>query len=107
MIDGTGQHPQVHVRISSRFEYGSVDDLVSVDPEVTRDLAPLLSLHKATLTEGYAVKDGHLVLRFADGRIIKVAPDDQYEAWHVSGQMPPIQRKFELIAIPGGGLAVF
>ncbi len=107
LIDGSGQDPRVHVRISSRLEYGSGDDLVSIDPEATMDLAPLLSLHKATLTEAYALKDGHLVLRFGDGRVIKVAPDDQFEAWHVSGQMPPVERRFEIIAVPGGGVALF
>jgi hypothetical protein len=53
------------------------------------------------------VKDGHLLFRFDGGRIIRVEPHEQYEAWQVNGHFPPIERRFDLIARPGGGLAAF
>lgn len=99
------RHASVHVRISTPLQYENGDATTTIDPEHTAHLAPLITLHKATVDKGFVVKDGHLVLRFADGRAIFVAPHDQYEAWHVTGHLPPIERKFELIAVPSGGIA--
>jgi hypothetical protein len=78
-----------------------------IDPEAPDTLPPLLALHQAVVSEANAVKDGHLVVRFEDGRSIEVAPDDRYEAWQVDGSRPPVPRDFKIIAVPGGGLAVF
>lgn len=106
-IERRRDHTSVHVRISGQLDYGTIDHIVTVDPEVTATLGPLLTLHSAAVAEGYALKDGHLVLCFGDGRSIRVAPHDHYEAWQVTGRLPPVERKFELIAVPGGGLAPF
>jgi len=42
--------------------------------------------------------NGSLTLRFADGRALVVEPDDQYEAWNVTGPFGA------LVSLPGGGL---
>ena len=47
------------------------------------------------------------MLHFRDGRVIRVEPNERYEAWQVNGHLPPIERKFDIVARPGGGLAVF
>jgi len=78
-----------------------------IEPEQTQQMAPLLTLHKAVVAEGYAIKDGHLVVSFVDGRAIRVAPDKQYESWTVTGQLPPVVGKFGLIGLPGSGVALF
>lgn len=95
------------VRISTGFDYEADGVVTTIDPEHTTQLAPLITLHKATVEEGYAIEDGHLVIKFSDGRAIRVAPDEQYEAWQVSGHLPPIERKFSLIGVPGSGVALF
>lgn len=101
------QKASTHIRISTRFEYEADGVVTVIDPEHTEQLAPLLALHKAVVAEGYAIKDGHLVVRFVDGRAIRVAPDAQYEVWTVTGQLPPVVRKFNLIGLPGTGVALF
>ncbi len=101
------RHASTSVRISTRFDFERDGVVVSIDPEQTADLAPLIMLHKAIVDEGYAVKDGHLVLRFVNAGEIRVAPHEQYEAWHVDGHLPPIERKFSVIAVPSGGVALF
>jgi hypothetical protein len=69
------------------------------------ELGSLLDLHKAVVTSAEVVKDGHLRLDFANGDVLSVAPDDRYEAFEVNGQLPPVERRFSLVALPGGGLA--
>jgi len=101
------QRASTHVRINTRFEYEESGVVTVIDPEQTADLGSLVGLHKAVIAEAYAIKDGHLVLRFADGRAIRVAPDEQYESWEVSGRLPPVERKFDLIGLPGSGVALF
>ena len=101
------QRASTHIRISTRFEYEANGEVTVIDPGHTEQMAPLLTLHKAAVAEGYAIKDGHLVVHFVDGRAIRVAPDEQYESWTVTGQLPPVVRKFSLIGLPGTGVALF
>lgn len=101
------QSASTRVRINTPFEYGESGVVTIIDPEQTADLGPLVTLHKAVLVEGHAIKDGHLVLQFTDGRTIRVAPDEQYESWQVTGHLPPVERKFDLIGLPGSGVALF
>jgi hypothetical protein len=96
-----------HVRISRPFDFKRDGTVVRIDPERTAEMAPLITLHKVTVREAFAVKDGNLVISFGATGEIRVAPDDQYEAWQVDGQMPPVERKFSLIALPPGGIALF
>jgi Family of unknown function (DUF6188) len=95
------------IRINTCFEYETNGVAITVDPEQAADLAPLITLHKAIVDEGYAIKDGHLVIRFTDGRAVRVAPDEQYESWQVTGDLPQVERKFKLIGLPNGGVALF
>jgi hypothetical protein len=97
----------VTVEISCRFTFDDGNQRFEVDPEAKETLLPLLSLHKVIVSDAYAVKDGHLIVRFAEGRSIEVGPDDRYEAWEVHGTRPSITREFKIIAVPAGGLAVF
>jgi hypothetical protein len=100
------EQASTHVRIHTAFEYEAAGVVHSIDPEHTADLAALVTLHKAVVEEGYAVKDGHLVVRFADGRAIRVAPHEQHESWSVTGRLPPVERRFSLIGLPGSGVAL-
>ena len=68
------------VRINTALQFEADGTTRTIDPEQTADLAPLITLHKTTVAEGYVVKDGHLVLHFVDGRSINVAPHERYEA---------------------------
>ncbi len=95
------------IRISTPFTFTSDGNAVVIDPERTAELEALVTLHKAEVQEAHVVKDGHLVVRFADGRAIEVAPHEQYEAWQVDGQRPPVERRFSLVAVPSGGVAKF
>jgi integrase len=52
-------------------------------------LGPLLRLHQAVVRGAEARKDGRLRLVFGDATTITVEPDQQYEAFTVSGSLPP------------------
>ncbi|MCW2875904.1 MAG: hypothetical protein JWQ95_4 [Sphaerisporangium sp.] len=95
------------IRISTPFSLSRGDEHSRHDPEVPETLAPLLELHQATLREGVLMKDGLLVLSFHDGTTLTVLPDERYEAWEAVGELPPVTPSFKVIALPGGGLAVF
>lgn len=96
----------VHFRIECPFEY-TVDEVVrTIDPEAT-ELGQFASLYKAVIKTGYALKDGHLVLDFSDGRAIRVAPSEQFEAWHATAGIAQFEPRFEVVALPSGGLAIF
>ena len=77
----------VRIRIEAEFKVQLEGVTLTFDPEDTADLGRLVTLHKAVVEEAYVVKEGHLVVRFADGRAIEVAPHGQYEAWTVSGDL--------------------
>jgi hypothetical protein len=94
----------IHVRIESAFTVERGGQVQSFDPAETQTLAPLLRLHQAKVTEALARKDGVLTLTFDDGSTLTVPPDDQYEAFTVNGELPPVRRRFMLAALPGGGL---
>jgi Family of unknown function (DUF6188) len=94
----------VTIRIETEFKVQLEGVTLTFDPKATADLGRLVTLHKAVVEEAYVVKDGHLVVRFADGRAIEVAPHGEYEAWAVSGDLKPIQRRFSLVALPSGGV---
>jgi Family of unknown function (DUF6188) len=95
----------VHVRIECPFAVEQAGETSVFDPNEWATLGPLVRLHQATIKSGSVRKDGILRLEFTDGTTITCEPHDQYEAFKVSGRLPPVQRRFELIALPGGGLA--
>lgn len=97
----------VTVEIACRFTYYDGNQRFDVDPAAKETLLPVLSLHGAIVSEGYATKGGHLIVRFVGGGAIEVEPDDRYEAWEVHGTRPSIVREFKIVAVPAGGLALF
>jgi hypothetical protein len=46
-------------------------------------------------------------MTFADGRQLVVPPHEHYEAFTVTGSLPPARRGFGFTAVPGSGLARF
>lgn len=92
------------LRIEGRFTLERGGQVEEYDPSDTASLGPLVVLHKAVVSEALARKDGRLSVRFADGSILTVPPDDHYEAFVIDGALPPIERKFTLVSLPGGGL---
>jgi hypothetical protein len=48
-------------------------------------------------------RPAHAHLR--DHTVLVVEPDERYEAFHVTGSLPPIDRGFSFVAVPGRGLA--
>lgn len=97
----------IEVRIETPFSYGPAGDARQFEPSDAPALAPLLGLHQATVTSAEIRKDGRLTLAFADGSELVVPPDERYEAFTVTGSLPPVHRGFRFIAVPGGGLARF
>lgn len=95
------------IRIESPFTYGPEGGVQRFAPSDAPGLAPLLGLHQATVTSAEIRKDGRLSLAFANGAVLEVLPDERYEAFTVTGTLPPIRRGFNFVAIPGGGLARF
>jgi hypothetical protein len=65
-------------------------------------LAPVLNLLGLTVDRAEALKDGTLVVVFADGSRVSVTPDPDYEAWEFAGN-----RGAKAIALPGGDLAIW
>jgi hypothetical protein len=95
----------IEIRIETRFSYGAAGDARQFEPSDALGLAPLLGLHRATVISAEVRKDGRLTLVFADGRELAVPPDERYEAFTVTGSLPPVRRGFSFTAVPGGGLA--
>jgi hypothetical protein len=66
------------------------------------DLAVVLSLRHDRVTEANATEDeATLRVAFASGCVLSAGPTPQYESWQVTGP------GFQLIALPGGGVAHF
>lgn len=95
----------ISIRIESPFSVTRQGLERIYDPGAPTELGSLLDLHKAVLTSAEVVKDGHLRLEFANGDVLSVSPDEHYEAFTVNGHLPPLERRFTLVALPGGGLA--
>jgi hypothetical protein len=94
----------IEIRIETPFSYGPAGDARQFEPSDAPGLAPLLGLHQATVTCAEVRKDGRLTVAFADGCELAVPPDDRYEAFTVTGSLPPVRRGFSFTAVPGGGL---
>lgn len=95
----------ISIRIGTAFAVSRRGETHTYEPEDTLSLGALLDLHKVGVRDGYARKDGVLVLNFDDGTVITVEPDEQFEAFMINGSLPPMDRRFTLVALPGGGLA--
>jgi hypothetical protein len=97
----------IEIRIETPFSYGAAGDARQFEPSDPQGLAPLLGLHQATVTSAEIGKDGTLTMAFTDGGQLVVPPDERYEAFTVTGSLPPVRRGFGFTALPGGGLARF
>jgi Family of unknown function (DUF6188) len=97
----------IEIRIGTPFSYGAAGKGRQFEPSDSPGLAPLLGLHQATVTSAEIGKEGRLTVAFADGSQLIVPPDQRYEAFTVTGALPPVRRGFSFVALPGGGLARF
>jgi hypothetical protein len=94
----------LHVRIDEPILVEGAAGRIACDPGDPESITPLLDLHQAVVTEAAAKTDGSLTVVLADGRTLRVAPGDHYEAFAIHGQRPGGDR-FDLVSSPGGGLA--
>ena len=94
----------LHIRIEEPFVVQTGANRIECDPETSASITPLVDLHQAVVNEAAAYKDGSLTVAFADGRVIRVAPGEHYEAFSVTGSWAGADT-FRLISLPGGGLA--
>jgi hypothetical protein len=62
----------------------------------------LAKVLRATVEEGSAFKDGHLELRLDGGTVLRIPPDEGFEAWTVTGPDGVC-----LVSMPGGDLAIW
>ena len=80
----------IEIRIATSFTYGTQEDRHQFEPSDAVALGPLLRLHQMTaVTSAEIRKDGHLAMVFADGAVLMVAPDERYEAFTITGKLPP------------------
>ncbi len=86
------------LRIESDFTFADDNGGHTYEPDEHAALGPVLTLHQAVVSSAEVLKDGHLIVLFADGRSLRVPPDDEFEAFNVAG---PNQQL--LVALPGGG----
>lgn len=77
---------------------------VEVDPR-TKDpmaMAPALKLLHVSADRLEASRNGRLTVALGEGGLVEVAPDDDYEAWNVTGP-----EGLRLVSMPGGEVAVW
>lgn len=65
-------------------------------------LGPALSTIGQAIASAKAYKDGCLEVHFADGSILSVKPDTEYEAWEIVGT-----GGLRVVCMPGGSLAIW
>ena len=65
-----------------------------------RELAPALEIFSSSVDRAVVYRSGKLSLNFSNGIFIQIAPDEQYEAWIVTGP-----HGFRIVSLPGGGIA--
>ena len=91
---------QVHIESPLRLgEPGKPE--VRLVPNDYPTLGPALVLFTRAVARIDASRRGQLTVRFADGCVVDVEPDQAYEAWQIT--TPGLQ----LICQPGGNVAVF
>jgi hypothetical protein len=91
------------VRLQAQIDLEGADGhRARIDPEVVEPEASqvLAALHQAVI-DCVADQSGHLTIGFAD-LVIRVSPDELYEAWTVSGPAG-----YRVVCTPGGELAVW
>lgn len=91
-------------RIGEPFIVEATTGVAEYDPEQRGSVGPLADLHQAVVTEAAVYKDGRLVVRLADGRVLSVPAGEHYEAFEVTGSGVDGEA-FKFVSLPGGGLA--
>jgi hypothetical protein len=96
--------PSAMLRLAGSFSLREPDGReVALDPsrQDWDDLRPLFALRGDRITSARASNSGQLQVEFTSGRALSAGPDRDYENWeiHAPGAL--------LIAMPGGGVAVF
>ena len=77
-------------------------EIVPVRIGIIRELAPTLEVFGSNLDRAVVYKGGKLRIDFSNGMTICVEPDENYEAWIVSGP-----GGFLVVALSGGGVATW
>lgn len=91
------------ISLEGAFEFIDTEaqHALDVSRQPWSELTPVLGLRRDRLESAHATQAGDLAVAFATGRRIQAGPTPMYENWNLSGP------GFELIAMPGGGVAVF
>lgn len=92
------------VVIESDFSLAMAGHTITLSPEsATEDgIEPVRQLIGQRVTSADADEAGALIVRFSGGTDLLVAPDADYEAWHVSSPDGAL-----VVCTPGGRLAVW
>ncbi|HEY9410155.1 MAG TPA: DUF6188 family protein [Jiangellaceae bacterium] len=97
----------LEIRIETAFTVGFDGVDVVYDPENTTSLGPLLDLHNVRVLSASVSKAGTVQIVFEDGRVLRVEPDDHYEACSVQLLSSEGDRRYDFIVLPGGEVATF
>ena len=100
-LSDTSATAQLYVETPCRLKGTGVE--VSITPSESSSLAPILPFFNAKVIGVVIQKTGQLKLRFGDGHILEVDPDDSYEAWQLG--CPSIGSM--LVCSPGGKVSIF
>ena len=90
------------VTIESPFVIEHEGHTSTVVPETQTGAEVAEGLRGCVVSAVEASRDGQLVVRFANGTVLRVEPDPDYEAWQVY-----FRGHSALVALPGGGVALW
>ena len=94
----------VELRIEQPFVYRTaegVEHLIVPEGDPVR-LAPALAVCRQVVRQGFAFKDGHLELDFADHSGLSVPATEDLEPWELVGP-----DGLRVVSVPGGDLAIW
>ena len=74
----------ISLRIESELDYFDGENTIRINPKITADQAPLLSLHYVAVARLDLTHEGVLTVHFTDGRSIVVKPHSQFESFSLS-----------------------
>jgi len=98
------QQGEFSIRIEADFAFvpSRGAEIVHIRPGIIRELAPALEVFGSSIDRAVVYKDGKMCIDFSNGMSISAEPDEEYEAWNVSGP-----RGFLIVALPGGGIMMW